>query len=340
MADYSEIPMTAISVDAIRARAELLAPFVVKTPSVVLQSARIDSVLGGGSLHLKLEHLQKTGTFKPRGALSVAFDITQEKRKSGITAASAGNHAIAAAWAAKHIGVSAKVVMIDTANPFRIARARALGAELIIIHGAAEAMAEAERLEREEGRVYIHPFEGPFTTLGTAGVGLEMVNQLPGLEAVVVAVGGGGLISGVAAAIKQINPDCKVYGVEPVGASSMQQSLAAGYPVALDGINTLADSLGAPAAMPFATRVCQRFVDQIVTVDDDQICAGVVLFQEEAKLAVEPAAGAALAGALGPLRAQISGKKTGIVVCGANIDVKNYAAVLSRGQGFVGELLA
>jgi threonine dehydratase len=148
------------------------------------------------------------------------------------------------------------------------------------------------------------------------------------------------LISGVAAAIKQINPDCKVYGVEPVGASSMQQSLAAGYPVALDGINTLADSLGAPAAMPFATRVCQRFVDQIVTVDDDQICAGVVLFQEEAKLAVEPAAGAALAGALGPLRAQISGKKTGIVVCGANIDVKNYAAVLARGQGFVGELLA
>jgi len=193
-------------------------------------------------------------------------------------------------------------------------------------------MAEAERLSRDEGSTYIHPFEGPNTTLGAAGVGLEMAAQIPDMDAVIVAVGGGGLISGVASAIKQINPKCKVYGVEPIGANSMQQSLAAGAPVKLDGISTLADSLGAPGAMPFSTRVCAAYVDQVVTVDDDQICAGVVLYQQEAKLAVEPAAGATLAAALGPLKAQLQGKKTGLVVCGANIDAASYAKILERGQ--------
>jgi len=333
MNDFGDVPLSSLNLEAMRERAALLAPFVLETPSVPLVSPALEGALGGGSLHLKLECLQKTGTFKARGALSVAMSIPEADKVRGITAASAGNHAIAAAWAARHMGVSAKVAMMSSANPFRVARARDMGAEVIIIDGAAETMAEAERLSRDEGRTYIHPFEGPYTTLGAAGVGLEMAAQIPDLDAVVVAVGGGGLISGVACAVKRINPDCRVYGVEPVGACSMQQSLAAGAPVKLDGISTLADSLGAPGAMPFSTRVCMAFVDQVVTVDDDEICAGVVLFQQEAKLAVEPAAGATLAAVVGPLREKLQGLRTGLVVCGANIDAASYAQVLERGQG-------
>ncbi|MFT7524391.1 MAG: threonine dehydratase [Candidatus Paceibacteria bacterium] len=340
MPNYDDVPMSTISLKHIQDRAGLLSPHVVETPSVEFSSPRLSPLLGGGSLFLKLESLQKTGTFKARGALSRAMAIPESDRHLGITAASAGNHAIAAAWAANHIGVSAKVVMMGSANPYRVARAKMLGADVVMMGGGSEAMNEAERLERDENRTYIHPFEGPFTTLGAAGVGLEFATQVPDMDAVVVAVGGGGLISGVSAAIKQLNPKCAIYGVEPEGANSMQQSFAAGHAVALDGINTLADSLGAPSAMPFSYRVCREFVDEIVTVNDDQICAGVVLYQEEAKLAVEPAAGAALAAVFGPLRARLQGKRIGVVVCGANIDAASYVKILARGQGDVQALLA
>jgi threonine dehydratase len=336
---YDDVPLSEISLEHIKKRAAVLAPHVVETPAVELDSPVLSPLLGGGQLFLKLENLQKTGTFKARGALSRAMEIPEQDRPLGITAASAGNHAIAAAWAANHIGVSAKVVMMGSANPYRVARAKMLGAEVVMMGGGGEAMAEAERLERDENRTYIHPFEGPFTTLGAAGVGLEFMAQVPELDAVIVAVGGGGLISGVASAVKQINPDCAVYGVEPTGANSMQQSFAAGHAAALDGINTLADSLGAPSAMPFSYRVCREFVDEIVTVTDDQICAGVVLYQEEAKLAVEPAAGAALAAVFGPLKNRLQGKRIGVVVCGANIDAASYGKFLERGQGAVSALL-
>ena len=339
MADISDVPVSVISLAAIRRRRTLLAPHVLVTPTVEVDSARLLPRLGGGSLFLKLELLQRTGTFKARGALSRVLAIAENQRAAGITAASAGNHAIAAAWAARHIGVSAKVVMMASANPFRVARARMLGADVVIIKGAAEAMAEAARLERDEGRVFVHPFEGPYTSLGAAGVGLEFMEQVPDLEAVVVAIGGGGLISGVAAAIKQINPACKIYGVEPEGADSMSRSLTAGRPVAIEAIRTLADSLGAPSAMPFSFALCQAYLDDVVRVNDDQICAGVVVFQEECKLAVEPAAGAAMAAVFGPLRQRLLGKRVGIVVCGANIDAESYGSVLARGQSRVAELL-
>lgn len=339
MKDYADFDLATLTLEAMRARAKVLAPHVRVTPSVPFSSPRVDPLMGGAKLFLKLEHLQMTGTFKARGALSVALEIPQADRARGITAASAGNHAIAAAWAAHHIGVSAKVVMMATANPFRVARARMLGAEVVIIEGGAQAMAEAERLSVEEGRTYIHPFEGPFTTLGASGVGLEMADQIPDLDAVVVSIGGGGLMSGVATAIKAINPACQVYGVEPEGANSMQQSLAAGHPVALDGIRTLADSLGAPSAMPFSFRVCQQAIDEVVTLNDDMICAGVTLYQEEAKLAVEPAAGAALAAVLGPLRGRLQGKRVGVLVCGANIDAGSYSDILLRGRDHLDALL-
>ena len=275
-----------------------------------------------------MECFQHTGTFKARGALSVARAIPIESKARGITAASAGNHAIAAAWAARQCGLSAKVVMQSSANPFRVALARAESAEVIMKDGGLATFGEAERLQREEGRTFIHPFEGVNTSLGTAGIGLEFLEDVPDLEAVIVAVGGGGLISGIAAAVKAINPACKVYGVEPAGADSMSRSIAARRPVSLDRVDTIADSLAPPMALPLGHALCSAYVD----VTDDEICSGMVILQQEAKLAVEPAVGAVMAGVMLPLRNRLKGKRVGLVVCGTNIDVVSYSKFLERGR--------
>tara|TARA_R110002110_G_scaffold127914_20_gene307170 strand:- start:1020 stop:2027 length:1008 start_codon:yes stop_codon:yes gene_type:complete len=323
---------------AIEKRARALQGEVVRTPAVALETPMIATALAGGQVVLKLECFQHTGTFKARGALSNVQAIPAHKRAAGITAASAGNHAIAAAWAARGCGLSAKVVMQDNANPFRVARARAEGAEVILKAPGAATFGEAERLAAEEGRTFIHPFDGLTTVLGTATVGLELMQDIPDLDAVIVTIGGGGLISGIAAAVKLMNPACAVYGVEPVGADSMSRSIAAGGPVTLDRVQTIADSLGAPMSLPLGHALCAAYVDDIVTVTDDQICAGMVVLQQDAKLAVEPAAGAAMAGLLGPLRQRLQGKKVGVVICGANIDAQTYQAQLARGLEHLGAL--
>ena len=320
-------------------RAEELRPSIVRTPVAPLTSALISQALGDGIIHLKLECFQHTGTFKARGALSVAQAIPSENKARGITAASAGNHAIAAAWAARQCGLSAKVVMQSTANPFRVALARAESAEVIMKDGGLATFGEAERLQREEGRTFIHPFEGLNTSLGTAGIGLEFLEDIPDLEAVIVAVGGGGLISGIAAAVKAINPDCKVYGVEPAGADSMSRSIAARRPVSLNRVDTIADSLAPPMALPLGHALCSAYVDDMVTVTDDEICSGMVILQQEAKLAVEPAVGAVMAGIMLPLRNRLKGKRVGLVVCGANIDVVSYSKFLERGRANISRLI-
>ena len=320
-------------------RTEELRPLIVRTPVTPLTSALISKVLDGSMIHLKLECFQHTGTFKARGALSVAQAIPSENKVGGITAASAGNHAIAAAWAARQCGLSAKVVMQSTANPFRVALARAESAEVIMKDGGLATFGEAERLQREEGRTFIHPFEGLNTSLGTAGIGLEFLEDVPDLEAVIVAVGGGGLISGIAAAVKAINPACKVYGVEPAGADSMSRSIAARRPVSLDRVDTIADSLAPPMALPLGHALCSAYVDDMVTVTDDEICSGMVILQQEAKLAVEPAVGAVMAGIMLPLRNRLKGKRVGLVVCGANIDVVSYSKFLERGRANISRLI-
>ena len=331
----TEADISGVTLTTIRARSDALRENLLRTPSIMLSSQRISEQLNGSELFLKLECFQHTGTFKARGALSVALQIPHAKRANGITAASAGNHAIATAWAAKSLNLSAKVVMQSSANPYRISRAKAQGADVVIKEPGAPTFEEAERLVREENRTFIHPFEGLHTSLGTAGVGLELMEDIPRLEAVVVSCGGGGLVSGVSAAVKLINPYCNVYGVEPKGADSMSQSFAVGHPVTLGKTNTIADSLAPPMALPFGFALCKKFIDELVCVSDAEICAGMVMLQEEAKLAVEPAAGAALAGVLGPLRKRLSGRRVGIIICGANIDSATYRDLISQGQMFI-----
>lgn len=329
-----------VTLDAMRERHDSLAGLLIRTPMVRLVSPIVDRVLDGGELYLKLECFQYTGTFKARGALSVASAVPLADTARGFTAASAGNHAIAVAWAARQLGVSAKVVMQSTANPLRIARARAENAEIVIREGGPATFAEAERLRQEEGRTFIHPFDGIDTTLGAAGVGLEMLEDEPDLEAVVVSVGGGGLISGLASAIKLSKPQCAIYGVEPAGADAVSKGLVSGAPVTLEKVDTVADSLAPPMSLPFSLSVIARHVDEVVTMVDDGICAGLVAMQELARLAVEPAAGAALAGALGPLRHRLRGRKSAVVVCGSNIDGATYARLHERGRDKTGALYA
>lgn len=325
--------LNGITLEAIRARHAALSDAVRRTPVVDFEQTLIDGVDCVG----KLELFQHTGTFKARGALSNARAIPHEKQPLGVTAASAGNHAIAAGWAARACGMSAKVVMQNTANPFRVALAQATGAKVILRDPGPATFAEAERLAREEGRTFLHPFDGPDTLLGSAGVGLELMQDAGPLDAVIVSVGGGGLIGGIAAAVKLSNPDCAVYGVEPEGADSMSCSLAAGEPITLEKTATIADSLAPPMALPFGHAACTRFVDAIVTVSDDAICGGMVTLAERAKLAVEPAAGAVIAGAVGPLADRLQGKRVGLIVCGANVDAATYATLIARGSGYLSE---
>ena len=317
---------------SIRAARERLGDRVVTTPVREWDDPVLQKTIAPGTrVFLKEELFQKTGTFKPRGALTVMLDLTADALARGVTAVSAGNHAMAVAYAAGVLGTTAKVVMPRSANPFRVARCRELGADVELVEDVHAAFARVKQIESEEGRTFVHPFEGPLTALGTATLGLELVEQVPGLDAVVIPIGGGGLCAGVAAAVKQARPACRVYGVEPEGADSMRRSFDAGSPQAIDRVRTIADSLGAPHAAPYSFALCRRYVDDVVLVDDDALRRAMALVFASAKLAVEPAGAAATAALAGPLREKLAGLRVGLVVCGANIDPATFAKHLLDG---------
>ena len=319
-----------LTLDDIAAVRRMIEPHVILTPAVPWPGYDIAPRLASGTrVSVKLELLQRTGSFKARGAMVNVLSLTPDERASGVTAVSAGNHAIATAWAAKFAGVSAKVVMIGTPNPRRIELTESFGAEIVMAANAQEAFAAADRIVADEGRVMIHPFEGRRTALGTATVGAEFLEQVADLDAVIVPIGGGGLIAGISSAIKLLRPMCEVFGVEPVGANSMYRSFAAGAPRSIEMVNTIADSLGAPYSMPFSFESARRNVDGLVMVDDAQLREAMRVTLLDAKLAVEPAGAAALAALLGPLRDHLAGKHVGLIICGSNIDVETYTRLLA-----------
>ncbi len=275
-------------------------------------------------LFLKLELFQVGGSFKARGATIAVRQLSDEQRERGVVTASGGNHAIAVAVAARAAATSARVYMGRQVNPFRLRRCRELGADAVIVDDIHKAFAAARAAADGEGLAYIHPFEGKPIALGTATVGLELMEQVARLDAVVVPVGGGGLCAGIATAVKHLNPGCAVYGVEPFGADTMYRSFAAGSPQTIDKVETIADSLGSPAALPYSFELCRRGVNEIVRVTDDQLRWGMKLLFEQMKLAAEPAAAAATVAVLGPLRERLHGKRVGIIVCGSNIDTDTF----------------
>jgi threonine dehydratase len=320
-----------LSLDNIRGCRSDLGDAIVRTPVVPCQGEHFRALQDEGmQVWFKLELFQRTGTFKARGALNSVRHLSAEARRTGITAVSAGNHAIAAAFAARASGTTAKVVMIKTANPARVARARGYGAEIVFADDGPSAFAMAAEIVQSEGRAMVHPFEGPHVAQGTGTLGLEFVEQVEALDAVVIAVGGGGLCGGAAAAIKQSVPQCEVFGVEPEGADSMRQSFERGAPVTLSSVKTIADSLAPPMSLPYSFGACRLFVDEIVTVSDDAICGAMNILFEDTGLAVEPAGATATAGLLGPLRGRLAGKKVGVVICGSNIDIASFAEHLRQ----------
>jgi threonine dehydratase len=309
----------------IRAARERLGERVRETPVWPWRGRAIEAAAGTGTdVFLKMELFQYGGTFKPRGALLNALALTDDARARGVTAVSAGNHAIATAFAARAVGTSAKVVMPKTANPARVALCRAYGAEVVLADDVHAAFAQVKRIEADEGRTFIHPFEGELTVLGTATVGYEWCRQVADLDAVIVPVGGGGLIAGIATAVKQMQPRCQVFGVEPEGADSMRRSLAAGSPQAINKVDTIADSLAAPHAAPYSFSLCQRFVDDLVLIDDAAMQRAMGLLFADLKLAVEPACAAATAALCGPLRERLAGRRVGVILCGSNIDIGTF----------------
>ena len=303
---------------------------VLETPVWAWPEDQVKRRFGIGSTVLvKLELFQKTGSFKPRGALLNALGIEPGERKKGITAVSAGNHAAAVAFAAREIGTTAKVVMPRSANAFRVGLCRQLGAEISFVDDVHQAFDEVRRIQEQEGRHFIHPFEGEGVARGTASLGMEFYRQAVHLDSVIIPIGGGGLAAGMACAIKQLNPACRVVGVEPRGADSMHRSFRAGSPQAIEKVDTIADSLGAPHAAEYSFRMCQRFIDELVMVDDQAICEAMEWLMTDMKLCVEPAAAAASAALAGPLRGRLEGR-IGLIVCGANIDSATFAQYIRR----------
>lgn len=325
--------MEAPTLDRIRAARARLEGRIDRTPVWRWRDEVIGAAVATGTeVVLKLELFQRTGTFKPRGALTNMLDLDAATLARGVTAVSAGNHAIAVAYAARLLGTSARVVMPETASPARIARCRAFGAEVELVKDGATGFERAHEIARDEGRAFIHPFEGPLTALGTATLGLELCEQVEEPDAVVVPIGGGGLCAGVAAAVKQARPSCLVFGVEPEGADTMRRSLEAGAPASIDEVRTIADSLGAPHAAPYSFELCRRYLDDLVLVDDEEIRVAMARLFSGAKLAVEPAGAAATAAVCGPLRERLAGRRVVSLVCGSNVDVEAFTRDVAIGS--------
>ena len=312
------------TIEAVRALRAALGDSIWTTP--LMRCAGIELALGNHTrVWGKLEFLQRTGTFKARGALANLHALSREQLERGVTAVSAGNHAIATAFAARELGSTAKVVMTGSANPYRVEACQSFGGEVVIVDDVHEAFEVAKRIEQQEGRYFVHPFEGPAVATGTGTVGLEICDQLDDFDALIVPIGGGGLMAGIASVVKQLRPSVEVIGVEPEGANSMRLSFDAGEPRSIDRVRTIADSLGAPYALPYSFELCRANVDRLVEVNDLELRKSMGFLFQRMKFAVEPACAASTATLMGPLRDELAGKRVVLVFCGSNIDWATFA---------------
>lgn len=293
----------------------------------------------GLPVFLKLENLQRTGSFKERGALNKLLTISDEEKRRGVIAASAGNHAQGVAYHACSRGIRAQIVMPLATPLVKVAATRNFGAE-VILHGANydEACDEALRRCREDKLTFIHPFDDPEVISGQGTIGLELVDQVEDLEAVIVPIGGGGLISGIACAVKESNPKIKVIGVEPEKLPSMQKARELGNPITLPAEATIADGIAVRRVGDYTLPLVQKYVDEIITVDDEEIASAILVLLEREKTLAEGAGAAALA-ALMQHKTRLEGKRTAVLVCGGNIDVTLLAKIIERGLVKDGRLL-
>ena len=315
-------PVTQEKFDSARG---FLSRFIHHTP---LLTSRQLSELSGFDVHLKAEMFQRTGSYKIRGALNKIRLLSEEERARGVICSSAGNHAQGVALAAALLGVKAIVVMAKNATPSKVAATRGYGAE-VILHGSIwdEANEEAMRLVREHGYTLVHPFDDLDLIAGQGTLGMEVAGDLENIAAVVVPIGGGGLISGVCQAVKQRQPNARVIGVESSAAPAMYESVRAGRLVTLDSAGTLADGLRVRRVGENTFGIVRDFVDEIVLVDEPEISAAVVWALGRLKLLTEGAAAATLAAVMKGLVKGDAGSRVVCVLSGGNLDTSQFAAV-------------
>lgn len=285
----------------------------------------------GTELYLKTENLQITGSFKVRGSYYKMSRLSAEERERGVIACSAGNHAQGVALSAQKNGIKAVICLPDGAPISKIEATKSYGAEVCLVEGVYDdAYKKALSLRDEKGYTFIHPFDDEDVIAGQGTIALEIVDQLPDLDAVIVPIGGGGLISGIAYTIKAINPNVKVYGVQAAGAPSMLKSVQDKKIEELDSVSTIADGIAVKKPGNLTYEICSKYVDEIVTVSDDEISAAILALMEQHKLVTEGAGAVAVAAAMfGKLN--LEGKKTVCLLSGGNIDVTILSRVIKRG---------
>ncbi|HBN80887.1 MAG TPA: threonine ammonia-lyase [Ruminococcaceae bacterium] len=282
-------------------------------------------------VYLKTENLQVTGSFKVRGAYYKISQLSEEEKKRGVIACSAGNHAQGVALAAAKSGIHSLICIPDSAPISKVEATRSYGADVELVSGVYDdACRRALQLQEESGAVLIHPFDDDDVIAGQGTIGLEILSQLPDVEAVIVPVGGGGLISGVAFAIKSLKPECKVYGVQACGAPSMLNSLRHHQVETLPGVSTIADGIAVKQPGDRTYDLCSKYVDEVVTVTDDEISTAILTLIEQQKLIAEGAGAVSVAAALFD-KVDIRGKKTVCLVSGGNIDVTILSRIIGRG---------
>lgn len=314
-----------VEAQEVLAARERIASLVHTTPMLTSKSLGAPH---GVELFLKAELFQKTGSFKARGALHKVSRLTQAQRERGLLTISAGNHAAALAFAAAARGVACTVVMPGNANPTKARAARGYGAEVILHGNVPEAFERCHELEEERQLQFIHAFDDPQIVAGAGSLGLECVEQCPGVDVVVVPVGGGGLISGVAVGVKHLRPEARIYGVEPEGAAVMWKSLQEGRAARLDHLDTVADGLAPPMAGELNFQIVRHYVEDVVRVSDAQILAAMRDLMSRAKLCAEPAGAAGLAALQAGAVPVSPGDKVVVIVSGGNVDLAQLPAWL------------
>ncbi|HZS37671.1 MAG TPA: threonine ammonia-lyase [Polyangia bacterium] len=289
------------------------------------------SQLTGNKVYFKLDNLQMTGSFKERGALNKILTLTDEEKRRGVIAASAGNHAQGVSYHATRNQLRATIVMPQAAPLFKVTRTREYGAE-VVLHGASydEAYEEAWRRREAEGLTFIHAFDDDAVMAGQGSIGLELLEQNPFLEAVLVPIGGGGLISGIAVAMKETNPRIQIIGVQTARLPSMRRALDEQAPVTLPAATTIADGIAVRKAGARTLPVVAKYVDDVVTVDEEEIANAILLLLEREKTVAEGAGAVGLA-ALVQHKTQLRGKKVAVIVGGGNIDVNLLSRIIERG---------
>ncbi len=308
-------------------------------PITPLVYSAILSKLTGNEIFLKLENLQMTGSFKERGALNRILLMTPDEQRRGVIAASAGNHAQAVAYHATQRGIRSQIVMPITTPIVKAMRTQEYGAE-VILHGSSfdEALAEAYRRRDAEDLMFLHAFNDREVIAGQGTLGIEMLEQVPDLDAIVAPIGGGGLLGGIAVAAKAIKPEIRMIGVEAARVPSMLEAVREGKPVTVPAAATIADGIAVRRAGEWTLPLIQKYVDELVTVEEEEIASAILLLLEREKTLAEGSGAAAIAALLN-FRTELKGKQVGVLVCGGNIDVSMLSRIIERGMVRQGRLV-